>query len=104
MADSKKTHTLNREIVLYERTWIAHIVKGHPEVAPYRELVEQAVTAPTEIRHSKSSPDCRLYYGPGPRPAAMMMVVANVALGVVKTAHLARKTTGGLVEWSSPRP
>jgi len=55
MADSRLNDPLNREIVLYERTWIAHILKGHPEVAPYRELVEQAVTAPTEIRHSSTS-------------------------------------------------
>lgn len=34
----------------------------------------------------------------------MMMLVADLIEGVVKTAHLARKATGGPVEWSSPRP
>jgi hypothetical protein len=100
MADSKLIDPLHREITLHDRTWIAHIIKGHPELADYRQLAEQAITAPTEIRHSTSDPDCRVYYGPGPRPTVKMMVVADVSLGLVKTAHLARKITGGDLEWS----
>ena len=34
------------------------------------------------------------------RGIVIMMVVGDVALGIVKTAHLARKVTGGTVEWS----
>ncbi len=104
MADSKLTDPLGREITLHDRTWAAHIVKGHPEIAPHRKLVEQAVTAPEEIRQSKSDPNCRLYYGHGPRPTVKIVVVADVAQGIVKTAHLARKITGGAVEWSLPTP
>ncbi|MFH1417156.1 MAG: hypothetical protein ABII12_02570 [Planctomycetota bacterium] len=100
MADSRLTDPLRREITLYDRTWFGHIVKGHPEIAEDRLLVEQAVTRPTEIRQSASDPDCRLYYGSGPRPTVIMMVVVDVAIGVVKTAHLAGKITGGPVEWS----
>ncbi len=102
MADSTLTDPLGREITLHERTWTAHIISGHPEVSGHRLLVEPAVTSPTEIRRSKSDPDCRLYFGPGPRPAVIIMLVADVARGVVKTAHFARRITGGPTEWSSP--
>jgi hypothetical protein len=100
MADTTLTDPLGRRIVLHDRTWEGHIAQGHPEVAAYRDLAEQAVCHPDEIRISNSDPDCRLYYGPGPYPAVTMMVVANIVVGVVKTAHLARKVTGGAQEWS----
>jgi hypothetical protein len=100
MADAKLTDPLGREIVLHDHTWHAHIVKYHPEVKPHRSLVEQAIGSPDEIRHSNSDADCRLYYGPGPRADVIMMLVGDVSLGIVKTAHLARKVTGGALEWS----
>ena len=100
MSDATLKDPLNREITLQERTWIGHIVKGHPEVADYRSLVERAITNPTEIRLSRSDIDCRLYYGLGPRTTVRMMVVVDISLGIVKTAHLARVVTGGNVEWS----
>jgi hypothetical protein len=104
MADTELTDPLERKITLHDRTWFGHIVKGHPDIAPFRALVEQAIAHPSEIRHSRSDPDCRLYYAPGPRPAVIMMVVADVAKRAVKTAHLARRMTGGFVEWSLPTP
>ena len=100
MADATLTDPLRRKIVLYDHTWHRHIVKYHPEVKDHRSLVEQAIHSPDEIRHSNSDPDCRLYYGPGPRAGVIMMVVAEVSLGIVKTAHLARKVSGGASEWS----
>lgn len=104
MADATLTDPLGRRIVLSDRTWFGHIVKGHPEVAECRDLAERAIRQPEEIRFSKADPDCRLYYGPGPRPSVRMMVVADVVGGVVKTAHLARKATGGATEWSKSTP
>lgn len=100
MGDSRLIDPLKREIVLHERTWIGHITKGHPEVADCRHLVEQALTKPAEIRYSRSDPDCRLYYGLGPREGLRMMVVVDISGGIVKTAHLVSKATGGDVEWS----
>lgn len=100
MADATLTDPLGRAIVLHDHTWHGHIVKFHPEVKHHRSLVEQAVHSPDQIRQSKSDPDCRLYYGPGPRAGVIMMVVAEVSLGIVKTAHLAKKATGGALEWS----
>ena len=46
-----------------------------------------------------SDPDGRLYFGPGPREGVIMMVVVDLALGLVKTAHLASKVSGGDLEW-----
>ena len=100
MADVILNDPLKREIALHDRTWHGHIVKFHPEVRHDRLLVEQAIRSPDQIRFSNSDPNCRLYYGPGPRADVIMMVVGDVALGIVKTAHLARKVTGGTVEWS----
>ncbi len=100
MADAKLKDPLGRGIVLHDHTWHGHIVKCHREVKDQRSLVEQAIRSPDQIRHSNSDPDCRLYYAPGPRAAVIMMVVADVSLGIVKTPHLARKATGGASEWS----
>ena len=91
---------LGREIVLHDRTWHAHIVKGHPDVGEHRALIEQTVRSPDEIRISRSDPNCRLYYGPGARRDLRIMVVADISVGVVKTAHLARRRVGGEIEWS----
>jgi len=102
MADVELVDPLGRSLVLHERTWSGHIVKGHPEVALHRDLVESAITDPFEIRFSRADPDCRVYFGPGPRPTVKMMVVADVAVGIVKTAHVARTVSGGDVEWSRP--
>ena len=100
MADSVLQDPLGRQLVLSDRTWFGHIVKGHPEIAAHRGLVEQAIDRPDEVRISRSDPDCRLYYGPGPRASVKMMVVADVVSGIVKTAHLAARITGGAMEWS----
>jgi hypothetical protein len=100
MADTTLSDPLGRDITLHDRTWYGHVVKGHPDIMNHRDLVEAAVRSPDEIRHSKSDPDCRIYYGRGPSPTLRMMVVVDVAVRVVKTAHLAKKTTGGEVEWS----
>jgi hypothetical protein len=45
--------------------------------------------------------DCRLYYGAGPREGVRIIVVVDVRLGIVKTAHLARRLSGGEIEWPS---
>jgi len=104
MADTALKDPLGREIVLHDRTWHGHIAKGPPEIKDDRAHVERAIASPMEIRHSKASDDCRIYYGAGPRPTVMMMVVADVAQGIVKTAHLAKRMTGGPAEWSRPTP
>lgn len=100
MPDAQVQDPLGRVIVLHDRTWFGHILKAHPDMSLDRPLVEQAVRSPDEIRHSRSDADCRIYLGPGPRTGVKMMVVADVALGVVKTAHLAKKPSGGAQEWS----
>ena len=91
---------LGRAITLHERTWRGHILRAHPEMTTVRELVEGAAPQPDEIGHSRSAPECRLYFGRGPRSTVIIMVVVDVAQGLVKTAHLAKQISGGPVEWS----
>jgi len=100
MVDSHVQDPLGRSIVLHDRTWHGHILKAHPDMEPNRSLVEQALRSPDEIRHSRSDADCRIYFAPGPRKGVRIMVVADVALGLVKTAHLAKTISGGPQEWS----
>ena len=89
-----------RSVTLHDRTWYGHIVKGHPDVSEHRAIVERTVRSPDAIHISRLDANCRLYYGPGPRPTVRMMVVVDVAEGVVKTAHLAKRMPGGKIEWS----
>jgi hypothetical protein len=100
MADMAITDPLGRVITLHDRTWFGHVLKGHPEVADCRRLVETAIERPLEIRRSRTDEDCRLYFGQGPRPGVMMLVVADVVRCFVKTAHLCDRVSGGAVEWS----
>lgn len=100
MGDATVTDPLGRVIALHDRTWYGHIVRGHPEVADHCGLAEAAIEQPLEIRRSRSGADCRLYFGRGPREHVMLMVVADVRLGLVKTGHLCDRTSGGEVEWS----
>jgi len=103
LSDTILTDPLGRTITLHEHTWQGHIVQRHPEMLSHRLLAEQAITGPLEIRISAADPDCRLYFGPGPRKDTMIVVVADVAAGFVKTAHVV-KAAKGVVEWSKPTP
>ena len=59
---------------------------------------------PLEIRISDADPaNDRLYFGTGPRPGMMIVVVADITQGFIKTAHLIKVTKGAL-EWSRPTP
>jgi len=100
MADTILTDPLGRSITLHDRTWHGHIIKGHPDVGPHRQLVEKTVRHPEQVRTSSSDPDCRKYIGPGPRASVKMVVIADVRLRLVKTAYLSRRITGE-IEWPS---
>ncbi len=100
MPDVQITDPLGRTITLHERTWYGHILKAHPEMDGMKLRVEEVVGSPAEIRHSNSDPDCRLYYGPAKPLEITIMVVVDVALALVKTAHFARRVSGGAQEWS----
>jgi hypothetical protein len=104
MADKALVDPLGRTITLHNHTWYGHVLTGHREMARHRALAEAAVTRPLEIRISDADPTaCRLYFGAGPRSGIMIVVVANVAKGFVKTAHLI-KAAKGAIEWSRPTP
>ncbi len=98
LTDSVLQDPLGRRIVLHDRTWYAHVIRGHPEVRAHRALAEEAVASPETIRSSSSDANCRKYVGRGPRSAVKMIVVADVAQEVVRTACLAKRVTGE-IEW-----
>lgn len=100
MVDTTWTDPLGRSITLHDRTWYGHVIKGHPDVVAHRHLAEEAIRRPEQVRTSSSDPGCRKYIGPGPRPSVKMVVIADVAMGIVKTAYLSRRITGE-IEWPS---
>jgi hypothetical protein len=101
MADASLTDPLGRTVVLHDHTWYGHVLKRHPDVRMLRRFAEQAVTAPVAISFSKSEVDCRLYFGSTPASGIMVAVVADVAIGVVKTAYRVVRVTG-TQEWPPP--
>jgi hypothetical protein len=103
MADTHLIDPLGREVVLHDSTWFGHICRVHGDMGRHRRRVERAVRSPVVIRVSHSDSNCRLYFAPGPR-RLLVVVVADVVGGVVKTAYLGRKIAGGIIEWSSPTP
>lgn len=104
MADRTLIDPLDREIILSDRTWYGHIVKGHPEIATHRNLVEGAIESPDEIRFSQADAQCRLYFAAAPQPRLEICVVADVVAGVVKTAYFCRRRSGGAIEWPTSTP
>ena len=100
MTETRMIDPLGRELILDDRTWYGHILKSHPEIAELRNLVELAIKALDEIHISRLDANCLLYYAQGPRSSVMMVAVADLSLGIIKTAHLARKPLAGLFEWS----
>jgi hypothetical protein len=103
MGDSILKDPLGRSIRLHEQTWVLHIIRRHPEMALHRESVENAITAPLEIRMTPADLDCRLYFGEAPRKGILVLVAADVVRRLVKTAHFVRAMKGA-VEWSRPTP
>jgi hypothetical protein len=101
MADTTIQDPLGRQIILHDHTWFGHVIMNHPELKEHRQLVEEAVRSPVEIRISPSDPACRLYFGAAARRDIMTMVVANVVDGYLKTAHFV-KSVKGVLEWSRP--
>ena len=99
MADSKLQDPLGRVITLHDHTWYGHIIKGHPEMRPHRQIVEDSIRSPQEIRVSAADADCRLYYGAGSRPGILIVTVVDIVRTLVRTAYLAKKMKGA-VEWS----
>ena len=97
MPDVALIDPLGREIILHDHTWFGHILKGHPDMRPFRSLVENAIRQPLRICYSMSSVDCRVYFG-ATATSLLIAVVADVDKGFVKTAYRARQMKGQ-VEW-----
>ncbi len=98
MADITLRDPPGRSISLHDHTWYGHILKGHPEVQPFRALVEAAIFSPLEIRFTLADADCRIYYKDVPSGVLLIAVVADVVAGFVKTTYLCR-TMKGATEW-----
>ena len=90
---------LGRQITLHDHTWFGHILKGHPDMNGYRQEAERTVARPLEIQISTSDADCRVYYGQPSAKGIMVAVVADVVIGIVKTAYLTNKKKNGVIEW-----
>jgi len=98
MSDTTLVDPLGRTIVLHDHTWFGHILKRHRDMDGLRHLAQSAVTKPLRICFSASDPDCRLYFGAGPTPGIMVVVVGDIVAGFVRTAYRANKIKG-TVEW-----
>ncbi len=99
MADTSHRDPLGREVTLSDAAWYGHIVRNHREMSRFRFAVGRTIEQPDEIRFSASDEACRLYYAPSPRQGFMICVVADVQIGIVKTAYLAKTPKQGATEW-----
>jgi|SRR6185436_6832282 len=102
MPDSLLKDQLGRDIRLTNPTWFGHVVKGHPDMAMQRLRVEHTVRRPSEIQVSTYDADCRVYYSEPNKAGRMIVVVADVVAGIVKTAYAAIKKKKGTIEWKAP--
>ena len=49
------------DVVLDEDHWKTHILKGHPELLPYRDFVIETLQHPEGVYRSKRNPTTRIY-------------------------------------------
>lgn len=57
MVDAVLIDPLGRVVVLHDRTWFGHVVRGHSEMKNFRTAIEKTVAQPELIRRSISSED-----------------------------------------------
>jgi hypothetical protein len=100
--DSIIEDPLGREIRLTNATWFGHILKGHPDMARQRLRVEHTVRKPLEIQVSTYDVNGRIYYSVPNKSGEMIVVVADIVIGIVKTAYVALKKKKGSIEWKAP--
>jgi len=99
MADLEVVDPLGRTVRFEGKVWLGHIIEAHPDIKPYRRLVEQALTNLVEVRRSSSKPDHSLYYMPIPGRDLFMQVIVRQTDWTVRSAHLAKTITGGERLW-----
>ncbi len=55
------TDIFNNAIELTDERWL-HIVREHPEMEPYREKIQEILSAPDYVKKSKRDSEVLLYY------------------------------------------
>ncbi len=100
MADTFLIDPLGRQITLHDRTWYGHILPGHPDMHDHRVLLSHAISDPLSIRFDLKLASVRRYIGIGPRSKRVIMVAADVELGLVKSAFVVpERRVHGEIEW-----
>ena len=100
MADETHVDPLGRSITLHDRTWFGHILPGHPDMEVHRALLFRAIHNPLSILFEPGMPHGRRYIGIGPRPERVILVAADIELGLVKSAFIIpERRIRGEVEW-----
>ena len=100
MADFVGTDRLGHAVTLADAAWYGHIITTHPEMTSLRSEVEAACTDADTVRQSSSDPDCVIHFKRSvSRPSLLVKVVVNTQDGFVRTAHLAKRVTGGVQLW-----
>ena len=99
------------DVVLDEDHWKTHVLKGHPELLPYRDLVIETLMSPVGVYRSKRDPTARIYVrsysnvliGETLIDRTNLRVVVREENGFVATAYFAVAEWRGLGEriWPS---
>lgn len=79
--------------VLSDECW-THIIKGHPEMKPFKGFVEAAIQKPDAIHLGKRDPTCRIFRRryqevPGVGEWLHVLVFVDGQSGYVRTAYFA---------------
>lgn len=85
-----------------------HIAENHPDLLPdYREYIEETLSDPDQVRASERFKNARLFskWFHNIRGGKHIVVVVISETGPVSrywiiTAYIARKLTGGKIEWT----
>ncbi|NCO34786.1 MAG: hypothetical protein AUJ92_06920 [Armatimonadetes bacterium CG2_30_59_28] len=96
---------LGNGVVLNGNQWNQHIVRRHPEVAPYEHKLRETVETPDCVYISEVRDDTRIFYkrhaetGKFQRLFLKVVVAYDTEPGYVLTAYFCPNITGGKLLW-----
>ncbi len=104
--NTKRFETVNplgNQVICTEKTWIGHVIDGHPEMEGREELVISALKDPDVIFNSDASPKRNVYFSGTdsgrPDRSLYIKVVTNLSqpsIEYVVSTWMQKKISGGI--------
>jgi hypothetical protein len=93
------------KVQLSDDKWNTHILASHPEMAPYLDLLFEAIENPHAVLRSSTASESKLFYRRGVNQGRYANLYCKVVVGydvspaTIRTAFFTSNLTGGEIIW-----